>query len=103
MKYGSGPVWGTLILLVFLGILLGLTSCSSVRDKIITEQELIVIDPSDVVLYCPDIPNMDLPEGFTQKDVSELLAEMYNTARSCKDALDAVRRYIEASKEIVGN
>ena len=91
-----------LLLLVLPLLLTGCMSLGGGGKKILVPQkEQIVVMPPAILFTCPDIPKF--PEGteYTQRDVAELVIELYRSGKLCKDNLEAVQKYLLKAREII--
>ena len=87
-----------LLVLVLLPLLV---SCASGKRVIIPVNEQKVVMPPAILFTCPEIPQF--PEGadYTQRDVAELVVELYRAGKLCKDNLEAVQRYLLQAQDIL--
>lgn len=86
---------------IVISLALLLAACGGGSKQVLIKQtEQKVVMPPASLFECPDMP--PLPEGeYTQREVADLLLQMYQRGQICKASLKAVKDYLEAAKEIV--
>lgn len=82
--------------LIILGVL-ALSACSQTR---VTEHQIVLIEPPAVMLECAESPAMpDVP--YTQRDVANLVVDLYAAGEDCRNSLGAVRSYVTEQRKLI--
>jgi predicted transcriptional regulator len=79
-------------------ILLG--GCNA--GSVVTSTRYQVIVPDNSMYNCPTIKSFPNADKLSDADVARLILELYKNNQTCKNSIDAIKKFLERSKASIG-
>lgn len=84
-----------------------LTGCGTfdegigVNETVVTTDKLTVVTPPPSMYSCSIVTNYPKADTLKDSEVAKLIVEMNRKNQSCKNHLDAIKRYLDQAKTTV--
>lgn len=91
--------------IIIFGLSLILAACNPGEPlKLVVEKYRVVDIPASLYERCPDInPRLPQWKTLTDKQVAQLITTLYRNNRECRNAILAIKNFVEAAKSELDN
>lgn len=84
-----------------LSLILGGCDEKTLPPLIITKYRVVDIPP-ELYRSCPELSKLPKYQKLTDREVARLVIRLYNGHKACRDAILAIKSFIEAAQKISG-
>ena len=86
--------------LLIIPLALLVAACQSTQPELITTKSRVII-PDNSMYNCPTLAQFPSPETLTDVQVAQTIVQLYQNNTTCKNSMDAIKKYLERAKATV--